>query len=214
MRKLLTIILCSLMLTLTGCTEEEVSETNTTNTYVDADLEDFPTKEEAWEIMEDLAGISADAKNDYRPLMYRVKTKYPDIERFEFYVTDEITDNVKVLTKRKKNAATAIVEVIVGCCLNDEGEGVILTTDDPYYDYISYESAKNVKPGDVVITWLVYDPKSNDIDDILYRLDGVVDWDSKTGKYSKVTLPKKSKKSKNKQEVYYEQETHEHKRKD
>ena len=63
-----------------------------------------------------------------------------------------------------------IVEQIQGVCLDAAGNGQIFT--DSEYDYINYEGL-DVKPGDVVTTYCIYNPRTNYTDDIIKRIDVV-----------------------------------------
>lgn len=56
-----------------------------------------------------------------------------------------------------------------GICLDDEGNGRVLTTDTDH-DYISYCNTKAVT-GDHVITFCVMNPANDYCDDVLVRYD-------------------------------------------
>ena len=66
-----------------------------------------------------------------------------------------------------------IIDKVIGKCINDEGDGTVLNNrvDD---EYISYRKCKDIKKNDIVVTYLIYNPDSAFIDDILYRFDYVV----------------------------------------
>ena len=62
----------------------------------------------------------------------------------------------------------------VGIILNSEGDGKELNPLEPEKDYISYNKAINElggEPGNVVVTYFVYNPFSNYYDDIIARYD-------------------------------------------
>ena len=61
-----------------------------------------------------------------------------------------------------------IVEVAVGSVLNENLDG------ESYGYYISYRSVENAKPGDTIITYFVYNPYNNYVDDIVERFDIIV----------------------------------------
>lgn len=67
-----------------------------------------------------------------------------------------------------------IIERIVGIVLNDAGDGKVLNTDDPYYNYISYSCIGNFRTGDIVVTYLYYNPETGYVDDVIYRSDWTV----------------------------------------
>ena len=66
-----------------------------------------------------------------------------------------------------------IVARIVGECLDDNGNGK-LVNDESEYNYISYRDVEGVQPGDIVITYEVYDRFGNGEDDIVERYDMIV----------------------------------------
>lgn len=67
-----------------------------------------------------------------------------------------------------------IVERVVGIVLNDAGDGKVLNTDDSYYNYISYRCIGNFRAGDIVVTYLYYNPETGYVDDVIYRSDWTV----------------------------------------
>ena len=66
-----------------------------------------------------------------------------------------------------------IVARIVGECLDDNGNGK-LVNDESEYNYISYRDVEGVQPGDIVVTYEVYDRFGNGEDDIVERYDMIV----------------------------------------
>lgn len=59
----------------------------------------------------------------------------------------------------------------VGYCKNAECEGQEL--DSPYY--ISYRGVDGVKAGDIVVSYFILNPYSSAADDILHRMDYIID---------------------------------------
>ena len=84
------------------------------------------------------------------------------------YYTDEL-DYDKLTTRKERGEI--IVERIVGTVLDDEYNGRILTTEDDFYNYISYRNIGfDVRPGDFVVTYCLYNP-ATDFEDDIYRYD-------------------------------------------
>ena len=71
-----------------------------------------------------------------------------------------------------------IIEKIIGICLDSKGNGQILNSADPDYDYISYRGVKGVHKGDVVMTLCIYNPGNGYTDDVADRFDYVIDVDN------------------------------------
>lgn len=85
------------------------------------------------------------------------------------YGADELTG--EILENRNGNI---IIEKTIGIVLNSEGDGKILNVNDDH-DYISYKGVENIKEGDIILTYFIYNPDTNYIDDILIRFDYVID---------------------------------------
>ncbi len=93
-----------------------------------------------------------------------------DLDVVKVYDTDELTN--EMLENRD---GEIIVEKTIGIVLNDEGDGEILNTSDDYYNYINYSRVENAKEGDIILTYCIYNPDTNYIDDILLRFDYIID---------------------------------------
>ena len=87
----------------------------------------------------------------------------------EFFDSQEI--NSYMLESRN---GKLIVERMIGIVLDDAGNGQMLNTSDPVYNYVNYAGISGIRAGDIVITYLVYNPETNFIDDIIQRSDWVV----------------------------------------
>ncbi len=73
-------------------------------------------------------------------------------------------------TKRqRKGKSYVLIEKVYGICLDNKGNGI---GNDGCY--ISYQRIKGVHKGSRVLTYLVWSPKNNTIDDIVYRYDVVL----------------------------------------
>ncbi len=68
-----------------------------------------------------------------------------------------------------------IIEKVIGRCMNNKGKGKVLNAYNPNHDYISYRGCRGVKKGDIVLTYLVYSPDTNCIDDVAIRSDYVIE---------------------------------------
>lgn len=81
------------------------------------------------------------------------------------------TANLDAETLENRNG-TLIIERCIGKCADEYGNGYVLDLPD---EYISYRNVENVNPGDVVLTYFIYNPDTNYVDDIMYRYDYVLD---------------------------------------
>ena len=84
---------------------------------------------------------------------------------FEMYSSSELTGE---MLEKRMNGDKVIVERTKGIVLDDELNG----SAEGYY--ISYRSVEGAQPGDEVITYLVYNPATSYIDDIIERYDVIV----------------------------------------
>lgn len=66
-----------------------------------------------------------------------------------------------------------IVEEIIGIATSDK-DGRIINCKNPDYNYISYENVDGAKPGDIVVTYCIYNPDTSYEDDIILRRDYIV----------------------------------------
>lgn len=101
-----------------------------------------------------------------------------DIDTIEIYDTSELTPQIMANRKGK-----IIVEKIIGKVTSHKLDGKILNcnVDDGGYtnkdggNYISYERVDGAKEGDKILTYYIYSPFSNEQDDVLTRLDFIID---------------------------------------
>lgn len=123
--------------------------------------------------------ISVDNKTDY----YNSQTEFYDsmienVNTMEVYDTAELTPEIMANRNGK-----IIVEKIVGKVTNDELDGEILNcnaeeggyTNKDGGNYISYKRVGGAKKGDKVLTYYIYNPFTNEQDDVLTRLDFIID---------------------------------------
>lgn len=74
------------------------------------------------------------------------------------------------LTADKLTGGTPVVEIILGVCLDDNGNGEVINTESEY-NYIRYSD--DIQPGDIVLTYALY--SGNGIDDVVWVEDYVID---------------------------------------
>ena len=101
-----------------------------------------------------------------------------DVNTIEIYDTSELTAGIMANRDGK-----IIVEKVIGKVTNYKLDGEILNCnfDDGGYtnkdggNYISYKRVEGAKEGDKVLTYFVYSPFSNEQDDVMTRLDFIID---------------------------------------
>lgn len=85
------------------------------------------------------------------------------------YDPDEITEEMLL----SRDDSNVIIEHVHGICMDEEGNGRVLNTDSEY-DYIAYNGfacTALVEVGDIVDTYLIYDPACQAPDCIIERRD-------------------------------------------
>lgn len=92
-----------------------------------------------------------------------------ELELLAVMQPDEITEDY-IINRNGK----LVIEKFIGIVLNDQGDGRILNTASEY-NYICYSSVDNIKPGNIIITYCIYNPDTNYSDDIVARYDYVID---------------------------------------
>lgn len=93
---------------------------------------------------------------------------YEELDFIEVYEPDDLTEEALV----NRNGKLIVVKYI-GICLNEEGDGQILNTANDDFNYIKYHDGIN--PGDVVLSYCIYDPDTDSEDGIISRFDYVID---------------------------------------
>lgn len=101
-----------------------------------------------------------------------------DVKVIEIYDTSELTP--QVMSNRN---GRIIVEKIIGEVTNQKLDGKILNcdTDNGGYtnkdggNYINYERVDGAKKGDKIVTYFIYNPFNNEQDDVMTRLDFIID---------------------------------------
>lgn len=101
-----------------------------------------------------------------------------DIETLKIYDTDDLTPEIMANRNGK-----IIVEKIVGKVTNEKLDGEILNcnaeeggyTNKDGGNYINYKRVEGAKKGDKILTYYIYNPFTNEQDDVLTRLDFIID---------------------------------------
>lgn len=101
-----------------------------------------------------------------------------NVNVIEIYDTSELTPQVMANRNGK-----IIVEKIIGEVINHKLDGRILNcdTDNGGYtnkdggNYISYELVDGAKQGDKIVTYYIYNPFTNVQDDVMTRMDFIID---------------------------------------
>ena len=101
-----------------------------------------------------------------------------DVDTIEIYDTSELTPQVMANRNGK-----IIVEKIIGEVTSHKLDGKILNcdTDNGGYtnkdggNYINYERVDGAKEGDKILTYYIYNPFTNEQDDVLTRMDFIID---------------------------------------
>lgn len=123
--------------------------------------------------------ISAVNKTEYDNSQIEFYDKViSDINTLEIYDTSELTPRIMANRNGK-----IIVEKIIGKVTNQKLDGEILNcnAEDGGYtnkdggNYISYERVEGAREGDKIVTYYIYSPFSNEQDDVLTRLDFIID---------------------------------------
>ena len=92
-----------------------------------------------------------------------------DLEIVHIYDVDDL--DYETLTNRNGNI---IIEKIIGIVLDEAGNGEILNTNTEY-NYINYQNVKDARIGDIVLTYCIFNPDTNYEDDIIDRMDYIID---------------------------------------
>ena len=93
-----------------------------------------------------------------------------DTNTMEIYDNSEMTE--EILTNRN---GKIIVEKIIGEVTNYKLDGKILNCNSNNKGYINYERVDGAKEGDKILTYYIYNPFTNEQDDVLTRLDFIID---------------------------------------
>ena len=93
-----------------------------------------------------------------------------DAYKAKIYNTNELS--IETLTNRN---GEIIIEKVIGKVTNDNLDGKILNCIDEQHDYISYKNVSGAKKNDTIVTYFIYNPSSNIEDDVLTRINFIID---------------------------------------
>lgn len=96
-----------------------------------------------------------------------------NVNSIEIYDSSKLSNDI--LTHRN---GKFIVEKVVGKVINENLDGKILNCKVDSGDYISYKRVDNAKKGDRIVTYFIYNPFTNIEDDVMERLDFIIDCNS------------------------------------
>lgn len=101
---------------------------------------------------------------DFEPTVNVIPSKTETDNICQVYDSSDLTEDILANRQGK-----IIIEKCVGTVTDDEKNGAIQNADSDY-NYISYADVDCIK-GDTVITYLIYNPNTNYIDDVVERFD-------------------------------------------
>ena len=101
---------------------------------------------------------------DFVPNVSEIPSETETDNICQIYNSSDLTEDILANRQGK-----IIIEKCVGTVTDDEKNGVIQNADSDY-NYISYADVDCIK-GDTVITYLIYNPNTNYIDDVVERFD-------------------------------------------
>lgn len=93
-----------------------------------------------------------------------------NVKSIEIYDSSKLTQDI--LTHRN---GKIIVEKVIGEVTNNKLDGKILNCKVDSGDYISYKRVENAKKGDKIVTYFIYNPFTNVEDDVMNRMDFIID---------------------------------------
>ena len=101
---------------------------------------------------------------DFEPNVSEIPSETETDNICQIYNSSDLTEDILANRQGK-----IIIEKCVGTVTDDEKNGAIQNADSDY-NYISYADVDCIK-GDTVITYLIYNPNTNYIDDVVERFD-------------------------------------------
>lgn len=91
-----------------------------------------------------------------------------ELDIVKVYDSSELT--LEILHNRN---GKIIIEKCIGEVITTRGDGMVLNSEEEYF--INYARIEDIKVGDIVLTYFVYNPDTNAEDDIIERFDYVID---------------------------------------
>lgn len=87
----------------------------------------------------------------------------------------QIIDSSELTHEMLRNRnGNIIIEECIGIVTSEKGDGEILNCLNPKQNYISYKCVENANVGDTILTYFIFNPETDYIDDILYRFDYII----------------------------------------
>lgn len=173
MKKLLSIVLVVFIVLLgaAGCASPRASEPPSSQ---------VPTIFEIGHYCDDAYRDMRFVVDDYTEIeeLFIMELTEKGLGSYQMYDASELT--AEILENR--NGIT-IIERCVGMVVSEEhSDGIILNAYDPKYNYISYRSCgQEVRGGTILVSYMVYNPDTTYIDDIIERHDFVICRDYENG---------------------------------
>lgn len=95
-------------------------------------------------------------------------------EDYAIYDTDELTADI---LEHRTESDVLIIERVIGQVTDGKTlDGKVLNTEDDYYNYISYRyTYLPITEGTVLISYFIYNPMTDYVDDIVNRYDFILD---------------------------------------
>lgn len=82
-----------------------------------------------------------------------------------------LCDASEITVSDLENRKGVLVERVIGKVDKSDGGGTILNYEDKDYYYINYNNVSDFSVGDIYVTYLIYNPFGNEVDDIIERFD-------------------------------------------
>lgn len=127
--------------------------------------------------------IGTHATNNTQPTVINAQDGKFNSSQVEFYdkmVTDANTIEIYDSSELSHNILTSrngkiIVEKVIGTVENYKLDGKILNCHAYSGNYISYKRVDGAEKGDKIVTYFIYNPFTNVEDDVMTRLDFIID---------------------------------------
>ncbi len=113
-------------------------------------------------------------KSDYESIEHALVDLLDAAGNKEIVVYDSSELSAEILENR---LGQTVVERCIGIVKDvDTGEGILLNTEDPNFNFISYRGIyRPIRNGSIVLSYMVYSACNNSVDDIVERYDFVVE---------------------------------------
>ena len=109
----------------------------------------------------------------YDGIISEVADARTDFDSYMIYDASELTPDI---LDDRVDTNTVVIERCIGVVTDKEtGAGIILNYSGGYY--ISYRNTPNIQKGSIVVSYMVYNPNNNFVDDIIERYDFVITLD-------------------------------------